>query len=101
MKEITLKDRPKKKKAGIVFLVISIVVLLMITIYLGVGVYYIDRFFPGTTVNGIDVSGKTVKQAENLVGNQVQDYTLKVAERDGKSEQIFSLNMCLMVRRRS
>ena len=79
MKEITLKDRPKKKKAGIVFLVISIVVLLMITIYLGVGVYYIDRFFPGTTVNGIDVSGKTVKQAENLVGNQVQDYTLKVA----------------------
>lgn len=88
MKEITLKDRPRKKKPKIAFLVISIVILLMITIYLGVGVYYIDRFFPGTTVNGIDVSGKTVKQAENLVANQVQDYTLKIAERDGKSEQI-------------
>ena len=44
-----------------------LVVLIMVAVYLGFGVYYMDRFFPGTTVNGIDVSGKTVKEVENLV----------------------------------
>ena len=64
----------------------GIVVLIMVAVYLGFGVYYMDRFFPGTTVNGIDVSGKTVKEVENLVANQVQDYVLRVHEKDNKTE---------------
>ena len=34
------------------------------------------------------MSGKTVKEVENLVANQVQDYVLRVHEKDNKTEQI-------------
>ncbi len=81
-------ELPKKKHSRTPLIVAGIVVLIMVAVYLGFGVYYMDRFFPGTTVNGIDVSGKTVKEVENLVANQVQDYVLRVHEKDNKTEQI-------------
>lgn len=81
-------ELPKKKHSRTPLIVVGIVVLIMVAVYLGFGVYYMDRFFPGTTVNGIDVSGKTVKEVENLVANQVQDYVLRVHEKDNKTEQI-------------
>lgn len=88
MKEITVNEKPGKKRTKVVLMVLGIVVLLLIAIYLGIGVYYSERFFPGSTVNGIDASGKTVVQVENMIANDVQDYTLKIHEKDDKTEQI-------------
>ena len=44
-------------------LVFSVVVLTMIAVYLGICVYFNNRFFPGSVINGMDVSGKTVEEA--------------------------------------
>lgn len=82
-----------KKTTKIVLMSFGILVLLMIAVYLGIGVYYSGRFFPGSTVNGIDVSGKTVEEVENLVANDVQDYTLTILEKDGKSEKLYGADM--------
>lgn len=82
-----------KKTTKTVFMVLGIVLLLMIAIYLGIGVYFSDRFFPGTVVNGIDVSGKTVEEVENLIANDVQDYTLTVLERDDQWEVLYGADM--------
>ena len=51
-----------KKGTKTVLFVFSVVFLIMIAIYLGVSVYFINRFFPGSEINGIDASGKTVEQ---------------------------------------
>ena len=50
-----------------------IYVLVMIAIYMGVSVYFMKHFFPGSIINGIDCSSKTVEEAENMIANKVQD----------------------------
>ena len=50
-----------------VLFVFSVVVLTMIAVYLGICVYFNNRFFPGSVINGMDVSGKSVEEAEELV----------------------------------
>jgi len=49
---------------------------------------YKTEFFPNTTVNGIDVSGITAKEAEKKVNTQINDYILTVSARDQKDETI-------------
>jgi len=41
--------------------------------YVGVSYYYSDKFFEGTTVNGIDCSGKTAYQAEQEIAKAVEN----------------------------
>lgn len=77
-----------KKGTKTVLFVFSVVFLIMIAIYLGVSVYFINRFFPGSEINGIDASGKTVEQVEELIATDVQDYTILLNLRDGKTEAI-------------
>ncbi len=40
-------ELPKKKHSRTPLIVAGIVVLIMVAVYLGFGVYYMDRFFPG------------------------------------------------------
>ena len=42
----------------------------MAAAYLAVGVYYKDRFFPGSYINGEDCSGMTVDEVEK--GSRIQ-----------------------------
>ena len=51
----------KKKHKGIKVAGIAAGMLLAAsgTVYAGITYYYSDKFFEGTTINGIDVSGKT------------------------------------------
>lgn len=77
------------KKTGKIILGIFIIFFLaMIAIYLGVSVYFNERFFTGTVINGIDASTKTVSEVEDMIANDVQDYTLSVKLRGDKEEKI-------------
>lgn len=74
----------KKKHKG---LKITGIAALMILIsagcaYGGVTYYYSDKFFEGTTINGIDCSGKTAYQAEQALAAKVEDYSLQVSSRN-------------------
>ena len=39
---------------------------------------YKTVFFPNTTINSIDCSGKTVEEVEEIIRSSVEDYTLSV-----------------------
>lgn len=71
-----------------VLFVFSVVVLTMIAVYLGICVYFNNRFFPGSVINGMDVSGKSVEEAEELIAADVSDYTVSLKLRNGQSENI-------------
>ena len=60
----------------------------MAAAYLAVGVYYKDRFFPGSYINGEDCSGMTVDEVEKRIADSVTDYQITIAERGGKEEVI-------------
>ena len=53
--------------------------------YAGMSYYYSDRFFRGTTINGINCSGKTSEEAEQAVAKKAEDYLLEVKARNLKS----------------
>ena len=60
----------------------------MAAAYLAVGVYYKDRFFPGSYINGEDCYGMTVDEVEKRIADSVTDYQITIAERGGKEEVI-------------
>ena len=47
---------------------------------------YTGRYFEGTTINGIDVSGMTSEEVEAKLAEQIDDYSLSLLS----SGQLFS-----------
>ena len=65
-----------------------IIVFFAMAGYAGMSYYYLDRFFRGTTINGINCSGKTSEEAEQAVAKKAEDYLLEVKARNLKSQSI-------------
>ena len=50
--------------------------------YAGMSYYYSDKFFEGTSINGINCSGKTAYEAEQLIAKTVENYSIEVDSRN-------------------
>ena len=84
-KEITSKDNGKQK----MWIIITVIIVFFAMAgYAGMSYYYSDRFFRGTTINGINCSGKTSEEAEQAVAKKAEDYLLEVKARNLKSQSI-------------
>ena len=57
-------------------------------VYLGLSVFFMDRFFPGTQVNGEDCGLKNVSQVEERLLSRAGTWPLTLVERDGEEEQL-------------
>ena len=55
----------------------------LILAYIGISVFFMSHFYPGTVLNGEDVSMKDEKYAEELFEAKANHYSLKVTGRDG------------------
>lgn len=55
----------------------------LIFIYLGVSAFFMNHFYPGSKVNGIDISFKTINQAEEKISSVISGYSLEVDGREG------------------
>ena len=82
------RKKKKKKKGKIIALVLVLLILAAAAVYVGFSYQYKDKFFKGTTINGMDCSGLTVAQVEEELKRQTEDYTLTVQFRDGQTESI-------------
>ena len=49
---------------------------------------YKNVFLPGTIINGMDASGKTVEEIKQAIAANADGYSLKILEKDGESETI-------------
>lgn len=56
--------------------------------YLGVSVFFMNHFYIGTKINGVDVSSKTINKAEEQVLSAISNYSLEVQGRDGIKTKI-------------
>lgn len=59
------------------------ILIVLAAVYLGVSIYFMEHFFPGTEVNGVHADLYTVKQVNELLLTQARAYTLTVQERGG------------------
>lgn len=73
--------------------IISLCTLLIV--YFGMAIYFRNHFYFGSVINGINVSGKTVQEAEEKIASELQSYTLSLEEREDKKEQITAADISL------
>ena len=79
---ITMNQRRKGLPAGaVVALIITAVTI--ISVYVGMTVYYSGHYFPNTTVGGITCGGKTADYVESKNTGYADDYLLTVTDRIG------------------
>lgn len=74
---------------------LGVLLMILLLIYLGMAVYFRMHFLVNTTVNGIDVSGKSAAYLEKQVSKQLKEYQLSVISREGKTESIKDLKLSL------
>lgn len=59
------------------------ILIVLVLAYVGVSIYFMEHFFPGTTFNGANADLYTVKQVNELLLSQGNAYTLTLKERGG------------------
>lgn len=77
--ELKIKNHMK-----IIIGLIAAIVLLLIF----VNVYYSNRWYPNTVINGVDVSNMTYLESEDAFADQLEDYSLDVVGKDGLSVNV-------------
>lgn len=60
----------------------------ILAVYLGTSVFFINRFNPGSTINCVSVSGKTVNEAHDEIADTAKNYELNIKGRNGFSDSI-------------
>lgn len=67
---------------------IAAAVGMLLVIYVGVSLYFMNRFLPGTKLNDRKVGGYTAEKVKAEVADEIHSYVLTVKERENKKEQI-------------
>lgn len=81
MTQISLQKKSRVKTGLILFFGA------LILVYLAGAVYFHFHFFPNTTLNGVDVSGKKSAAAESAIRKQVDTYVLHMTTRNASGEE--------------
>lgn len=83
---------PRKKSSHKVLKSMGIVAAMVVVTagcaYGMLSYYYSNRFFQGTTINGIDCSGLTVAEVEEKIADRVENYSIEVTARDMEPQSI-------------
>ena len=77
-----------KKAAWIAACTAGILLVAAGGVYVGMSQKYKTRFFPNTQINGVDASGKTAAEVQELIAEGVNGYTLMIDERNNQTETI-------------
>ncbi len=84
------KNYSNKKRIFIIVLAVTVVVLACIAglMYYKQMQYYGEHFYSGTVINSVDCSDMTVEDVESSLQRFVDEYTLTVTDRDGRSYEL-------------
>lgn len=75
-----------KKAKKIVLGILIGYIGVMIGVYFVMAGYFSKHFYTGSSINGIDVGGKTVEEVKELIQDNILDYQLTLKTRGGKEE---------------
>ena len=64
-------------------------------IYVGISFYFMNHFYFRSTINGIDIGGKSVASAKETIQKKMDAYQLLNIERDGTQETIVGNEIAL------
>lgn len=78
----------EKKKNNKFLLGIIITICGLVVVYLGTSLYFVNHFNRGSKINSIDVSGKTIEEADNEIMSKINSYELSLEGRNGVKDKI-------------
>lgn len=76
---------------------VIIYTLIIVFIYILLGLFFIDHFFIGTKINGIDISLKSVKEVKKEIEEEIEGYQLNILGRNNGSLNINGKDIDLKV----
>lgn len=68
--------------------ILGVCLFIILGFYITGIIYFKDKFFEHTQINGMDVSKMTVEQVEEIIAKQIGAYKLEIEERGGITESI-------------
>lgn len=77
----------QKIKSNKTLLILIILLSISILIYFMMSLYFMKHFYFGTVVNSVNISGKSLKKANEKIENEFNNYTITLKER-GDEEKI-------------
>ncbi len=80
-----MAEKKKSPVLAIVLVMLLLILILLVAAYVLVAQHYQEYFFPNTTVNGVDYSGKTADYLKEKNAATADDYLLVVYDRDGNT----------------
>ncbi len=87
--EKIIKDRKKIWKGVIKFGCV------LVFVYLSMSAYFLNHFYFGSSINCINVSGRTIKDAETKILNEVDNYSLELDGRNNVRDIIKGTDISL------
>lgn len=72
----------QRKRKRMIRTVITVAVAVLLAVYIGGVIFHMRRFGMNTTINGMDVSGKSVKSVERMLLTDAGTYTLDIRFKD-------------------
>lgn len=76
-------------------IIIPMILGLLLLVYLGLGFYFQNHFFPRTRLDGRSIGGYTSGKLKEEMTQEIHSYTLTLAEREGKREEIRGADIAL------
>ncbi|CDM68188.1 ErfK family protein [Clostridium bornimense] len=68
---------------------ISVIVSAMVIVsYIGVSIFFTNKFYFGSKINSVKATGKTVDEVNNEIEKKIKSYTLKIKGRDKFESEI-------------
>jgi len=85
------RSNSKSKKGVIVALILSSLLIIAVgAVYIGGAIYFQDRFFFNTQVNGVDFSRQTTADARAFVEDKADDFYITIIGENGQAEIIYA-----------
>ncbi|MEG0680093.1 MAG: peptidoglycan binding domain-containing protein [Eubacterium sp.] len=88
--EMVITEKGKMKKSKKIGIIIATIVGLLLVIYLGTAFYFNSHFYFNSTINYINVAGKTPEEVDATIRQNAENYQLTLNERGNMTEQITS-----------
>lgn len=82
------KSRQQRRKIRMILIISFSAAAALVLIYLLLSLYFRNHFYFRTEINGLKVGGKTAKEAEEKIADDVGDYLLTIYDRDGEKYHI-------------
>lgn len=87
---LIMKKEGISKNNKIWLIIVFIFILLLAILYFSITFYFNTHFYFGSIINGVDYTGKTVAQVEQLMSQEISEYTLELIGRDNLIDTITS-----------